>query len=251
MSKSGERDYLRNIDEAGRRHAKGKPFTDPECGAFLMVVGAVMTLLPPPPARLLDLGCGTGWTSCFFAKRGYQVVGQDIAEDSIALARANQEEQRVGNLSFVVSDYEDMGFDSPFDCAVFFDSLHHAVDEKAALRSVFKALKPGGICVASEPGWGHSKSVSAREAIKKYNVTEKDMPPFRVRRIAQCIGFRRFEVYPFPAQLGRFIFQRSIKFGGRFKFLNPLCNLPLVRNLVSFYLVAFHKHLQGLMVMVK
>ena len=42
-----------------------------------------MGFLPDPPARILDMGCGGGWTSIFFAKRGYEVVGQDISQDMI------------------------------------------------------------------------------------------------------------------------------------------------------------------------
>ena len=54
-------------------------------------MGIIMQLLPATPARVLDLGCGTGWTSTFLALRGYTVVGQDIAPDMLSLARANQQ----------------------------------------------------------------------------------------------------------------------------------------------------------------
>src|SRR5262245_39004338 len=83
MGKQGEIDYLRNLSEPEVRHAKHKPFSDTGCGAYLMEIGAVMSLLPVPPARLLDVGCGTGWTSRFFAHRGYDVVGLDIAPDMV------------------------------------------------------------------------------------------------------------------------------------------------------------------------
>ena len=79
MAKQGEIDYLKNIGQDGIQHAVHKPFSDPECGKYLSELGAVFTLLPPPPARLLDIGCGTGWTSRFFARRGYEVVGIDMA----------------------------------------------------------------------------------------------------------------------------------------------------------------------------
>ncbi len=90
MAKTGEIDYLKNLarergDEAVR-HALGKPFTDANCAAYLTEIAAVLALLPPPPARLLDMGCGTGWTSFFFAKAGYHVTGVDIAPDMIGHA---------------------------------------------------------------------------------------------------------------------------------------------------------------------
>src|SRR5262249_40316386 len=71
-------------------------------------------------------------------------------------------------------------FACEFDSAVFYDSLHHAVDESAALRGAYRALRPGGVCVTSEPGAGHECSPEAREAVARYGVTEKSMPPRRV-----------------------------------------------------------------------
>src|SRR5882724_7528324 len=132
MAKQGEIDYLKNIGEAGVRHAINKPFSDAECDRFLMEIGLVLSLLPPPPCRLLDVGCGTGWTSVFFARRGYDVVGVDISPDMIGHARERPDARALPQLQFLVSDYEDLRFTEEFDCAVFFDALHHAVDEKLA-----------------------------------------------------------------------------------------------------------------------
>jgi SAM-dependent methyltransferase len=194
MPKQGEIDYVKNIGAAGLAHAVDKPFSDPGCAQMLVDIGIVMHLLPPPPARLLDLGCGTGWTSAFFARRGYEVVGQDIAPDMIAAARASAERQGITRARFVVSDYEGLAFEGEFDCAVFFDSLHHAVDEEAALRSAFRALRPGGVLVTHEPGEGHAAKPPAIEAMKRYGVTEKDMPPRHIVALARAIGFREARI---------------------------------------------------------
>src|SRR5262249_45304391 len=134
MAKSGEIDYLKNLSPADVRHAVHKPFSDENCAGYLFNMGAVFSLLPPRPARLLDLGCGTGWTSIFFARAGYEVVGADIAPDMIEHARAMGRQAGLDNLRFVVSDYEELPFANEFDAVVFYDSLHHAIDEGLAVR---------------------------------------------------------------------------------------------------------------------
>ena len=96
MPKDAERAYLANLGAQGVNHSLNKPFSDPECGIHLAAIGFIMRLLPPPPARILDLGCGGGWTSIFYARLGYQVTGQDIAPDMIAVARDNARINDVG-----------------------------------------------------------------------------------------------------------------------------------------------------------
>jgi ubiquinone/menaquinone biosynthesis C-methylase UbiE len=196
--KQGEIDYLKNIGDDDARLAYDKPFSGEMCSKNLVDLGLIMALLPKPPARLLDLGCGTGWTSAFFARRGYRVIGQDIAPDMIEFAERNRTRYEAQNLDFVLSDYESLNFDEPFDCAVFYDSLHHAVDEKAALQSVYRALKPGGVLITHEPGTGHSQSADAKRAMELYGVTEKDMPPAHIRDVCRDIGFSSFEFLPDP-----------------------------------------------------
>jgi SAM-dependent methyltransferase len=153
-------------------------------------------LLPPLPAKLLDMGCGTGWTSIFFAKKGFDVTGQDISPDMIDLANKNKELEGLNNLDFVVSDYETATSFSKYDCVVFYDSLHHAENEKFAIQKAFNSLKKDGILITLEPGEGHSKASVSVEVSNKFGVTEKDMPPEHIIKIGKEVGFKRFKVYP-------------------------------------------------------
>ncbi|MBL8795660.1 MAG: class I SAM-dependent methyltransferase [Planctomycetia bacterium] len=201
MAKDGERNYLLNIGEAAVRHAVGLPYSDPQCGRFLVEVGTLLALLPAPPARLLDLGCGTGWTSRFFAQRGYDTLGIDIAPDMIARAKEQAGNEALDNLHFLVCDYEELAFEQDFDTAVFFGSLHHAVDPELALRRVAAALKAGGVCVTCEPGVGHAQTPAAREAVQRFNVTEQDMPPERIIALGRRAGLTNFRIVPHPFDL--------------------------------------------------
>ena len=51
--------------------------------------------------------------------------------------------------------------------------------------------------LSSEPGEGHTRSEHTIEAVKKFDTTEKDMPPYRIIEIGQQLGFREFACYPF------------------------------------------------------
>ncbi|RKX33049.1 MAG: hypothetical protein DRP71_11090 [Verrucomicrobia bacterium] len=197
MSKQGEIEYLENLGSEGKVHAFNKPFSDADCSRYLIDLGFIMTLLPSSPCRLLDLGVGTGWTSVFLAKRGYRVTGVDISPQMIALAEKNRERYEAENLNFLVSDFEGLTFDREFDCAVFYDSLHHAIDGPKALNSVYKALKPGGVCITLEPGAGHSRTQDSRRAIEEFDITEKDMHPEKVIALAEKTGFKTARIFHF------------------------------------------------------
>jgi 2-polyprenyl-3-methyl-5-hydroxy-6-metoxy-1,4-benzoquinol methylase len=245
MAKQAEIDYVKNMPAGGIEHALNKPFSDPHCANYLMELGAVMALLPPAPSRLLDLGCGTGWTSCFLAKHGYQVTGQDIAPDMIHYANVNRDREQLETLNFIVSDYESMTFEQEFDAAVFFDSLHHAEDEVQALQRVYQALKPGGLCVTSEPGVGHSRSPASIAAMQQYHVTERDMPPFKIIQAGKQVGFRTARIYPHAHHLN-LIYRRTNN-----RLLKTLLQVPLFSPIVIAGIAAIYKQFNGIVVLQK
>ncbi|MHB9155614.1 MAG: hypothetical protein ACYC5N_07970, partial [Endomicrobiales bacterium] len=116
-----------------------------------------------------------------------------------------------------------------------------------ALRSVYKALKPGGMVIICEPGKGHSKNQGSRDAVSKFNVNEKDMPPGHVIALGKKIGFKDHMTYPRMLQLYKAVYtkprqQRVV--GGLFKF-------GIIRLIAVLYTLLFYKHHIGLVVLVK
>lgn len=195
MTKENEKAYLKSIGEDGRMHALDKPYSDLRCGAYFTDIGSIMSILPPPPGTLLDLGVGTGWTSLFLARRGYEVTGQDLAEDMIALAEENRCRYSASRVTFIASDYEDLTFDEKFDYALFNDSLHHSTNPQQAIDMVYRALKPGGMVITLEPGFRHASSREAQFAMKKWGVTENNMPPSLVIKMGKNAGFSKMKIY--------------------------------------------------------
>jgi SAM-dependent methyltransferase len=248
--KQGEINYLQALGVEGRAHAVGKPFSDPQCGRYLVALGQIMQLLPPPPARLLDLGCGTGWTSRMLAKSGYDVVGCDIAPEMIDCADEIKWREAVASVSFCTKDYEELDFDSEFDAVIFFDALHHAEDEVLALTAAYCALRPGGVCVISEPGEGHSTTPESIRAMQEFGVTEKDMPPHHVVAIGQKLGFRA-SVHPHLSQL--IVTQaESVARPYRRRLLHRLPFVPRIKLLfLSVLIFVSWKWRNGVVVLVK
>ncbi len=248
MAKQGEIAYLNAIGEAGRQHAAGRPFTDADCGLYLARIGQVLAHLPAPPAEIVDIGCGTGWTSTFLAQRGYEVLGVDIAPDMIDFAKRAARPAGL-RLRFEVGDYETLDFADRFDGAVFFDSLHHAENEFNALKSVHRALRPGGICIVSEPGIGHQETAASKHAIELFDVTEKEMPPTRVMKMARSIGFRQMRVYAHQGQIFRLLNHSSGQVRGGI--VGWILRVPALRPVLMFLLMVFLKRWSGVVVLVK
>jgi SAM-dependent methyltransferase len=205
--------YYERIGAEARERALNKPFSDDRRGAMLMEVGAVLLLLPKPPARVLECGCGTGWLSYILAKSGYDVVGQDVSAQAIELARHSPMFHTLQKPPvFVSCDFEGLPFEGEFDAAVFFDSLHHALDMPVVIRQVFRALKAGGKMVASEPGVGHAQA--SAEFSRKWDVTDRDTPPELVLKLGREAGFSAGQIYPHAEIIGPQIYVRGAGFLG-------------------------------------
>jgi SAM-dependent methyltransferase len=245
MPRDGELTYYDAIGEAGRRHAMAKPFSDESRGLMLMQVGAVLDLLPPPPARVLECGCGTGWLSTILQRCGYSVVGADVSPYAIELCQHSAVGSDGPPPEFVVADSEQLPFEEEFDAVVFFDSLHHSVDEQAAVCSAYRALKPGGVMIASETGPGHHEKSRAVE--EQFGVTEKDMPPWRIVRLGRKAGFRRRRVYPRADEIGRYLFGRHVTGG----WLKRVFAVPPFNWLVALALCSVLRRSYGIAVMWK
>ncbi|MEN8153635.1 MAG: class I SAM-dependent methyltransferase [Acidobacteriota bacterium] len=196
--------------------------------------------------KILDLGCGTGWTSIFFAKNGYEVIGVDIAEDSISYANKQKEIEKLDNLTFSVYDYEDLPFNEEFDVVIFFDSLHHSVDEFLAIKMAYRSLKKGGICITSEPGKGHSKQQNSIDAMNNFNVTEKDMPAGKIVKMAKRSGFKRYKVLPHQFFLSKWIFN-SVIYTDEAIFFKP----RFLRKIAKYLKIMFKPKKNSIVLLVK
>jgi SAM-dependent methyltransferase len=107
----------------------------------------MLSAVLPPPARVLDLGCGTGETAAKLLRCGYEVWGMDLAEPMVSHARA-----RHGSERFRVGDIEHIPFpEDTFDGLVCLGVVEYLERDERALSEIRRVLKPGGRAVISTP----------------------------------------------------------------------------------------------------
>lgn len=96
--------------------------------------------VPDNTQRLLDVGCGTGHWSAFFAERGYRVTGVDISPEMIDVAGAS-----VAGGSFQVADVYELPFaDATFDVTTAMATLEFLPRPAEALREMVRCTRLGG-----------------------------------------------------------------------------------------------------------
>jgi len=128
----------------------------------------VRRLLPRtrPGARLLDVGCGTGHWSRFFAGCGYRVRGVDLSEAMIAEARGVTDDSGFDTTSaasagpgpagpgatespagctYSVADAADLPFgDASFDVVAAMAVLEFVPDADIVVSEMARCTRPGG-----------------------------------------------------------------------------------------------------------
>lgn len=108
---------------------------------------AILDLIPNGNHKVLDLACGTGILSFALAQKASCVVGLDITEDSIRIAREKALLHDMTNMSFYVSAAEAIPqADREFDF-VTASYLPKYCDIDQVVSEVARVLKRGGMLI--------------------------------------------------------------------------------------------------------
>jgi SAM-dependent methyltransferase len=101
----------------------------------------------PEGAKALDLCCGCGRHIVELKRQGYDVVGLDLSEELLNIARFRASEHDL-DVKFIRCDMREIPYRNYFDLIVnFFTSFGYFADDadnQKVLSSISKALKPGG-----------------------------------------------------------------------------------------------------------
>ncbi len=100
------------------------------------------------PARVLDLGCGSGGFLSGLAEIADAVYPSDIDLESLGHCRER------GFPAGVVSNGYVLPYgDETFDLVCMFDAIEHIPDDARVMREVARVLRPGGRCLTSVPAY--------------------------------------------------------------------------------------------------
>ena len=110
----------------------------------------VKTVLSRKPGRILDIGCGYGAISIFFALQGMETVGIDLQEEHLQAGEALAKELGISTVSFEKMDACAISVNG-FDVALSTDFFEHLPYESqsAHLHAVRKALNQGGALLSA------------------------------------------------------------------------------------------------------
>ncbi len=191
----------------------------------------------PAGRRLLDVGCGSGWLSEYFARLGYDVTGIDISSDLIRIARDRtasvaydvDHETRL-RCRFATHDIERAPLDETFDAILCYDSLHHFEDEQAVVRHLSAMLRMGGLLFILEgdkPPEGSPTEAELIGVMAQYETLES---PFSRGYLRELLSNHGFAVVGDYVSVNGLFERDTVEDGGLLRIEPPATNYLLCKK---------------------
>jgi len=147
------------------------PHTHAQWGAW---TAALTRHLPPAPARVLDVGAGTGFLSLIMAQLGYRVTALDLSPGMLEILRSHA--RREGLDIEIIEGAAELPPAGPFDAVVERLLLWTLIDPKHALDS-WRQAAPNGRLVCYEGLWAGDRLEALRYRARGYLRRLRREPP--------------------------------------------------------------------------
>jgi SAM-dependent methyltransferase len=152
-----------------------------------------------PGMTILEVGCGTGSFTRELARSGAEVVAIDVSPELLEIARANCS---APNVQYQIQNAYALSYSQGvFDSVVGSSVLHH-LEIEAAIRDVYRVLKPGGTIYFTEPNMLNPQ-IAIQKNIpwikRKLGDSPDETAFFRwpLRRLLERTGYRDVRIDPF------------------------------------------------------
>jgi glycosyltransferase involved in cell wall biosynthesis/SAM-dependent methyltransferase len=206
---------------------------------FCDFANIAVALALPAGSRILDVGCGSGWLSEYFARLGYIVKGIDISPELIQMSREriarvgyDVDHETILLCSFEVHDIEHVALDDQFDGVICYDSLHHFEDERAVIANLSALTAYGGtlfILEGDRPPAGSATEDELVEVMRRYGTLESPFSREYLRALLDEHGFAVVGDYVSVNGL----FERDSLAGDRLRVNPPEVNYLLCKKVVA------------------
>ena len=168
----------------------------------------VERLALPPGARVLDAGCGSGASAIPAAERVGpcgNVIGVDVAERLLAIARRKAAERGLRNVEFRHGDMRQLSYpDAYFDAVLCVFAVFFAADMAAQARELWRMVRPGGQLAVTtwgprlfEPassGWRASVRALRPDLYSALNPWDRITEPEALRELLSEAGVPEAEI---------------------------------------------------------
>ena len=203
-------------DEAEGQAMGTRPVYRAEIKSWFAAIPDLADRLADGSARVLDIGCGKGWSSVSIAQAypGVRVDGVDLDPGSIEAARQVAVSEGVTDwVTFELRDAATLS-GAGYDVATMFEMLHDLARPVEALRIAREAVGAGGVVLVADEPVGDAYAGPADESERRHygwsllhclpaSMTEPGsaatgtvMRPDTVRAFARDAGFASVEVLP-------------------------------------------------------
>jgi ubiquinone/menaquinone biosynthesis C-methylase UbiE len=130
-----------------------------------------------PGARVLDLGCGTGYGTAELAQRARFSVGVDVAQETVAYSKSTYASS---NICFLPASATSLPFvDGSFTLLVAFEVIEHLNDWRALLSEARRLLHPEGVFLVSTPNKEYYTESRGSSGPNPFHIHEFEFEEFR------------------------------------------------------------------------
>lgn len=160
--------------------------------------------------KFLDLGCGLGRHSIYFAQKGFDVNSVDLSEYGVNNLKQWTEKEKL-DINAQVCDMLNLPFaDNTFDCIMAYNVIYHTDTEGfiKVISEIKRVLKSGGelfITLISKNTWSFQhvdqyKRVDENTILRDEHETELNVPHFYVNIDDVKKYFTDFEFVQVPVE---------------------------------------------------
>lgn len=179
--------------------------------------------------KFLDLGCGLGRHSIYFAKKGFQVNSIDLSEYGINHLKKWAEQEQVSIVTNVGNMLSLPFENNTFDCIMAYNVIYHT-DTNGFIKSlneIKRVLKCGGemfITLISKNTWSFQKAdnykrIDENTILRDEQDTERNVPHFYVNIDDIKRYFTDFEFVSLPVEQTEYNIENAKCFSKHFNLI--------------------------------